>query len=221
MNENVFTVTLIIVEIIFTLMVLKSLSNAGAKKPMLVVIALVFMAWLITDYMLIANGFFSGTGMQQVAFTTAVVIPIIIGYAAIRYYPPLWQAVDAMSTETFLRLQYMRSAFGILFFFTATLPLWFQLLGGLGDIAAGIGAFLALRYFRKNPNKERQAIIRGNAIGILDFIIVINFGVLVVLKDQTPDIMFDLIPLYVVPQFILFHVFSLMRLSKLKKIEKV
>ena len=52
MNENVFTVTLIIVEIIFTLMVLKSLSNAGAKKPMLVVIALVFMAWLITDYML-------------------------------------------------------------------------------------------------------------------------------------------------------------------------
>ncbi len=199
-------------------MVLKSLSNAGAKKPMLAVIALVFLTWLITDYLLIANGFFSSTGMQQFAFTAAVVIPIIIGYIAIRLYKPLRQVVDAMSTETFLRLQHMRSIFGVLFFFTAALPLWFQLVGGLGDIAAGIGAFLALRYFRRNPNKEREAIIRGNAIGILDFIIVINFGVLLVLKDQSPDIMFDLIPLYVVPQFILFHVFSLMRLKNLKRL---
>lgn len=217
MNENFFTITLIIVEMIFTFMVLKSLSNAGAKKPMLVIITLVFSAWLITDYLLIANGFFSATGMQQVAFTVAVVIPLVIGYVAIKSYRPLRQVVDSMNTETILRLQYMRSIFGILFFFTAALPFWFQLVGGLGDIAAGIGAFLALRYFRKNPNKEREVIFRGNAIGILDFIIVINFGVLVVLKDQTPDIMFDLIPLYVVPQFILLHVFSLMRLNKIKK----
>jgi len=220
MNENIFTITLIIVEIIFTFMVLRSLSNAGAKKSMLVVMALVFSAWLIIDYLLIANGFFSATGMPQFAFSVAVVIPIIIGYVVIKLYQPLRQVVDAMSTETFLRLQYWRSIFGILFFFTAALPLWFQLVGGLGDIAAGIGAFLALKYFHKNPNNEREAIVRGNAIGILDFIIVINFGVLVVLKDRSPDIMFDLIPLYVVPQFILFHVFSLMRLNKLKEIKK-
>lgn len=213
MNETIFTITLIIVEIIFTFMVLKALSNAGAKKPMLLVLAVVFFAWLMTDYLLIANGFFSSTGMQQFAFTAAVIIPIIIGYTAIRLYKPLRQVVEAMTTESLLRLQYMRSAFGILFFLTAALPLWFQLVGGLGDIVAGIGAFLALRYFRNNPKKERETIIRGNALGILDFIIVINLGVLVVLKDQSADIMFDLIPLYVVPQFILFHVFSLMRLK--------
>ena len=214
MNENTFTVTLIIIEIIFTLMVLKSLHNAGAKKTMLAVIAVVLIGWLITDYLLILNGFFSATGMPQVAFTLAVVIPTIIGFLAITFYQPLRQVVNAMSTETFLLLQHMRSVFGVLFFFTAALPFWFQLVGGLGDIAAGIGAFLALRYYRNNPNNERQAIIRGNVVGILDFIVVINFGVLVVLRDNSPDIMFDLIPLYVVPQFILFHIFSLKRLNR-------
>lgn len=216
MHENTFTITLIILEIIFTLMLLKALSNAGAKKNMLFIIAAIFSTWLITDYLLIANGFFSGTGMPQVAFTAAVVIPIIIGYLAITFYPPLRKVVGNMNTETFLLLQHMRSPFGILFFLTASLPLWFQLVGGLGDIAAGIGAFFALRLFRKKTLLERQTIIRGNFIGILDFIIVINFGVFVVLKDQSPDIMFDLIPLYVVPLFILFHIFSLMRLQKIK-----
>jgi len=216
MHENSFTIILIIIEILFSLMLLKALSNAGAKKTMLTVIAVIFALWLCTDYMLIANGFFSATGIAQVAFTTGVVIPIIIMLIAIFAYKPLKQVVDAMTTETFLSLQLMRSVFGVMFFFTAALPLWFQLVGGLGDIAAGIGAFIALKYFSKNPDKECKAIIFGNLIGILDFIIVINFGVLVVLKDQSPDIMFDLIPLYVVPLFIIFHVFSLMRLRKIK-----
>jgi len=109
----------------------------------------------------------------------------------------------------------MRSVFGVMFFFTASLPLWFQLVGGLGDIAAGIGAFFALKYFGSNSNKEHRAIIFGNLIGILDFIVVINFGVFVVLKDQSPDIMFDLVPLYVVPLFILLHMFSLLKLKRI------
>ena len=216
MNENIFTITLIIIEIIFTFMVLKALHNVGAKKPMLAVLGIVLIGWLITDYLLIINGFFSATGMSQVAFTAAVVIPTVVGFLAISFYQPLKQVVNRMGTETFLLLQHMRSVFGVLFFFTAALPLWFQLLGGLGDIAAGIGAFLALRYYRNNPDNERQAIVRGNFAGILDFILVISFGVLVVLRDSSPDIMFDLIPLYVVPQFILFHIFSLKLLAKEK-----
>ena len=111
----------------------------------------------------------------------------------------------------------MRAAFGILFFFTATLPVWFQYTGGLGDIAAGFGAFLGLYYLYKNPANERQAIIRGNLIGILDFIVVLSLGTLVVLRDHAPDIMFLLIPLYVVPLFILLHIFSLQRLGKINQ----
>ena len=162
------------------------------------------------------NGFFSATGVPRIAFTAAVILPIVNMLVAIYSYRPLKRIVEAMSTETFLLLQHMRSVFGVLFFFAAGLPIWFQYLGGLGDIAAGMGAFFALNYLRKNPDKERQAILVGNFAGILDFIIVINFGVLVVLKDHSADIMFNLIPLYVVPLFILFHIFSLLKLNKLR-----
>lgn len=214
MNETVFTTSLIILEIIFSLMVLKALCSAGAKKLMLATIGIFFMAWLATDYYLISTGFFSATGMPQVAFTLGVVIPIVIGWLAITFYPALGKVVNAMNTETFLRLQHMRAAFGLMFFFTAALPMWFKYVGGLGDIAAGIGAFFALQYYRQHPDQERRAIIMGNLAGILDFIIVISLGVFVVLQTQSPDIMFDLIPLYVVPMFILLHVYSLKRLGR-------
>ena len=217
MTEITFTISLIIVEIIFSLMILKALSTAGATKCMLVAIAIIFAMWLMLDYSLISNGFFDAMGMTQVVFTITVVIPIVIGFLAIELYKPLKKIVYSMNTKTFLRLQFMRSAFGVLFFFTAALPVWFQYIGGLGDIAAGISAFLAFRYFQKNPDKEYQAIIRGNVIGILDFVIVINLGVLVVLSDHSADIMFNLIPMYVVPLFILLHVYSLMRLGKAKR----
>lgn len=216
MNETYYAITLLILEIVFSLMVLKALSNAGAKKSMLMTIGVVFGIWLTTVYTLISRGFFGATGMPQMAFSLAVVIPVTIGYLAKLSWKPLGQAVDAMSTETFLLLQHMRVAFGMMFFFTAALPVWFQYIGGLGDIAAGAGAFFALKQFHRNPDKERQAIIRGNLVGILDFIVVFTLGIFVVLKGQSPDMMFDLIPLYVVPIFILLHVFSLQRLGKAK-----
>lgn len=143
-----------------------------------------------------------------------------IGFLTARAWRPLREVVDAISTRDVLRLQQMRAVFGVMFFFTAALPLWFQYLGGLGDIAAGIGAFLALRQLRAgserlDADRERRAIIGGNLVGILDFAVVLTLGVLIVLRDHSPDIAFDLIPLYVVPIFLLLHLVSLQRLSAL------
>lgn len=214
MNESSYATVLIIAEILFVFMVLRTLGNAGAKKSTLAVIGLAFVAWLIIAYGILATGFFSATAMPQVSFSVAVTIPVVLGYLAIRLWKPLGQAVAAIPTENFLLLQHWRAVFGVLFFFTSALPAWFQYIGGLGDIAAGIGAFFALKYFRQHPDKERQAIIRGNFVGILDFIVVLSLGVFVVLRDHSPDIMFNLIPLVVVPFFLLLHVFSLMRLGK-------
>lgn len=214
MNENQFTIALIALEILFSLMVLRTLGKAGARKSSLAIIGMVMAAWLATMYALVTKGFFSATGVPQLSFSLAVVIPVILGYLAIRQFSPLQQAVDNMTTGDFLQLQYWRSAFGIMFFFTAALPMWFKYIGGLGDIAAGIGAFIALTCFRKGFTTERQAIIRGNLVGILDFIVVLSLGAGVVLQSQSPDIAFDLIPLYVVPIFILLHLFSLQRLRR-------
>ena len=212
MNEYYFTPTLILIEILFSVMVLNALRKAGAKRQVLGVLGIIFAVWLGTVYFMVSGGFFSATGMPQIAFIIAVLTPITLGLLAQKFWKPFSETVENVRTETFLTLQQARAAFGVMFFFASVLPAWLQYIGGLGDIAAGTGAFLALVGLRKNPKKERRAIIKGNLIGILDFIIVLNLGFFVFLEDQSPDIMFDLIPLYVVPIFILLHIFSLQKL---------
>ena len=213
-QEKDFTVALIVLEVIFSIMILTALGKAGASKSVLMIIGTVFTLWFAAAYTLLSQGFYADSDMPQLTFVMGVVIPVVLGYLAKQLWQPLTKAVDAMSTKTFLSLQFMRAAFGIMFFFTAALPVWFQYTGGLGDILAGFGAYLGLYYFFKHPNEERKAIIRGNLIGILDFIVVLSLGVFVVLQDHSPDMMFLMIPLYVVPLFILLHIFSLQRLGK-------
>jgi len=217
--EPYFTAPLIIIEVIFSAMVLSALKNASTgkrvKKTLMFTLGIVLTLWLVSDYLMLSNGFFSATGFPQIAFATALATPIILGLLAQKFWQPFTSAISNMSTANFLALQQMRAVFGVMFFFTASIPVWFQFIGGIGDIAAGIGAVFALRSFRKHPDKERQAIIKGNMMGILDFVIVLNLGLFVVLRNESPDIMFDLIPLYVVPIFILLHIFSLQRLGSL------
>jgi len=217
--EPYFTTPLIIAEIIFSIMVLIALKNANTKnsvnKTLMFTIGTFLGLWLVSDYLMISNGFFSATGIPQVSFALALAIPVVIGVLAQKFWKPFASTINNMSTSSFLALQQMRTVFGILFFFTAALPVWFQTIGGIGDISAGIGAFLALRHYRKHPDNERQAIIKGNMAGILDFIIVLNLGLFIVLKNESPDVMFNMIPLYVVPIFILLHIFSLQKLRQL------
>ncbi len=217
MNEPGFTIAIIMLELIFSAMLIKILIKAGLSKLIMFIISAVLFIWLLLIYSLLSKGFFSATGIPQLSFTIAVILPVALGYLAIRKNHNLREAVNAMSTNHFLYLQCWRAIFGVMFFFTSALPMWFKYLGGIGDIAAGIGAFLALQAFGKGAINERQAIVRGNLVGIFDFIIVLNFGAGVVLQNQSPDIPFNLIPLYVVPLFILLHVFSLQRWVKLKK----
>jgi len=217
--ELYFTIPLIIAEIIFSIMVLialkKANTNNSVNKTLMFTIGTFLGLWLVSDYLMIANGFFSATGIPQVAFAIALAIPVVIGVLAQKFWEPFGSTINNMSTSSFLALQQMRTVFGILFFFTAALPVWFQTIGGIGDISAGIGAFLALHHYRKYPGNERQAIIRGNLVGILDFIIILNLGLFVVLRNESPDVMFNMIPLYVVPIFILLHIFSLQKLRQL------
>ena len=210
--EPLFTFTVVFAEIIFSIFVLIVLGNNGAHKPLVITIGILWAAWLAGVFTMLANGFFTATHMPQLAFALALATPVLCGLLAQKYYGPLNKVIHNIPTGSFLALQQFRVVFGVLFFFTASIPVWFQLIGGIGDIAAGIGAIFALRYFRMHPERENQAIIRGNLMGVLDFIVVLNLGLFVILKTESPDNMFDLIPLYVVPIFILLHIFSLQAL---------
>lgn len=217
MNEPIFTITLIILELSFSAVLLRTLLKAGLSKTTVTLIAIIFALWLTATYILLNIGFFSATGVQQISFTIAIVLPVFLGCFAVWKSQSLRRVISVFTTEDFLYLQYWRAVFGVMFFFTNELPMWFKYVGGLGDIAAGIGAFLVVQSFRKDHIDEKQTIIRGNLIGILDFIVVLGFGAGVVLQHQSADIAFNLIPLYVVPLFILLHIFSLQRLRKSNK----
>ena len=151
-------------------------------------------------------------GAPEVPFAAIIILPVIVGLLAQRFWRPFGAAIEAASTESLLSLQQMRAVFGVMFFLTTGLPVWFQVIGGLGDIAAGIGAFLALRRLQRHPDQVSRAIIEGNIAGILDFVIVLTLGT-ALLRTQPVDDMFLLIPLVVVPIFILLHIYSLQKLK--------
>ncbi|HHB13504.1 MAG TPA: hypothetical protein ENK62_09925 [Chromatiales bacterium] len=218
MHETPYAYILVVIELLFTSMLLAALRRAGARRRTLVLSGGVLVLWLTAAYGLLATGSLAATGMPRTAFTLAVALPTVGGLLAVFLWRPLRSAVSAMPTRSFLRLQRMRAVFGSLFFFTAALPAWFQYVGGLGDVAAGTAALLALAYLRAHPDRERRAVLVGNLPGVLDFVVVMTLGVFVVLRDHAPDFAFNLIPLYVVPLFILLHVFSLRRLGHLHEL---
>lgn len=215
MSEQLFTTILVIFEIFFSLMLLKTLKKAGANNYALFILGSLLTVWLVSVYIMLATGFFTASGIPRLAFTAGVFAPVVLGLFVYWRSKGVSAVINNIPSRDYLVLQHFRAVFGVMFFFTTAIPVWFQYLGGLGDITAGVGAFFALRYLNNNPDKERNAIFRGNIPGIIDFIIVLNVGVFVVLKDQSPDNMFDLIPLYLVPIFILLHIFSLRKLSSL------
>lgn len=215
MNEMPFTLALLGLEIGFSILVLDTLRRVGASGGFLLAIGAAFALWLFADYQLLARGFFSASGMPQLVFAAALALPVVLGFIATRLSAPLRHAVAAMTTADFLRLQATQVLFGGMFFFTIALPSWIQIAGGVGDVIAGGSALLALQLLRGRPDRERLAVLLGNLPGIVDFLIILSLGVFVLFRDQSPDMPFDLIPLFVVPTYILLHFYSLARLGAL------
>ncbi len=212
MNEFGYAIALIALHTAFSVALLKVLYKSGLSKVMLVIIVIFLTVWLATLYTLIDNRFFTMTGIPQFSFALAIVIPVVLGYIVIQFSSSIKQTVTAMTTKDLLYLQYWRAIYGLMFFFTYSLPMWFKYVGGLGDLAAGIAPFIAFQLWRTGKINESRAILYGNLVGIVDFIVVLGLGAGIVLQNQSPDIVFNLIPLYVVPLFILLHIISLQSL---------
>jgi len=216
MNETTYLIVLMLAITAFFALVLKAFYDHQSPKSVLYIVAALLFSWFAFGYFVLQQDMFSALNMPRVAFASIVTFPVIVGVLAYNFWSTFRSTIDRMSTETFLSLQHMRTVFGILFFFTTALPLFFQLIGGLGDIAAGVGAFLALRSLKKGDLTTSAAIIRGNIAGVLDFIIVFTLALTIILKHEPAALgdMFNLIPVVVVPIFILLHIASLRLLKK-------
>ncbi len=180
-------------------------------------LALLLAGWYGVVYVVAANGLLEPNlahlGVPNLVI--AIVLPVVFGVTML-FRPGFSRNVDAVPLPWFAGFHALRALFGIFFlafYEMGALPTAFALDGGYGDIAAGVlGALAAfLIVLGARPAVTKTALAVFSLVGLLDFAIVLFLG-LTTLDANAPFAAFYpflLVPAYVVPLFILTHVYVL------------
>ena len=185
-------------------------------------LALLLAGWYGLVYLVVSNGLLEPNlttfGVPNIMI--AMVLPVAFGVAVL-FRPGFARNVDAVPVAWFAGFHALRAPFGIFFlaiYEMGALPAAVALDGGYGDIAAGVlGALAAfLIVLEARPVVTRTALAVFSVVGLLDFAIVIYFA-LTTLEPDAPFAAFYpfmLIPGFVVPLFMLTHVYVLRALVR-------
>lgn len=188
--------------------------HGAASKTKL---ALLLAGWYGLVYVVVSNGLLEPNlttfGVPNIMI--AIVLPVVFGVAVL-FRPGFSRNVDAVPVAWFAGFHSLRALFGIFFlaiYEMGALPAAVALDGGYGDIAAGVlGALAAfLIVLEARPAVTRTALAVFSVVGLLDFAIVIYFA-LTALDPNAPFAAFYpfmLVPGFVVPLFMLTHVYVL------------
>jgi hypothetical protein len=174
-----------------------------------------------------AGAFESGPSRPPLALLVAVVGPPLIFAAGYRAVPRFRDFVLAMDLRLLTAAQSWR-VIGVMFlafYAFGLLPGFFAWPAGVGDVAVGLAApFVLLTIVRRRPTWRRQ--VRWlNVAGLLDFAGAIGTGVLVsnnsigLAADGAAHVSLGslplgLIPAFAVPLWTIFHIASLLQLSR-------
>ncbi len=188
--------------------------HGAASKTKL---ALLLAGWYGLAYLVVSNGLLEPNvttlGVPNIA--VAIFLPVVFGVAML-FRPGFSRNVDAVPVAWFAGFHALRALFGIFFlaiYEMGALSAAVALDGGYGDIAAGIFGALAafLIVLEARPAVTRTALAVFSVVGLLDFTIIIYLA-LTTLDPNAPFAAFYpfmLIPGYVVPLFLLTHVYVL------------
>ena len=195
------------------------LGHGAASKTKL---ALLLAGWYGLAYLVVSNGLLEPNvttlGVPNVA--VAIFLPVVFGVAML-FRPGFSRNVDAVPVAWFAGFHALRALFGIFFlaiYEMGALSAAVALDGGYGDIAAGIFGALAafLIVLEARPAVTRTALAVFSVVGLLDFAIIIYLA-LTTLDPNAPFAAFYpfmLIPAFVVPLFMLTHVYVLRAMVK-------
>ena len=195
------------------------LGHGAAPKTKL---ALLLAGWYGLAYLVVSNGLLEPNvttlGVPNVA--VAIFLPVVFGVAML-FRPGFSRNLDAVPVAWFAGFHALRALFGIFFlaiYEMGALSAAVALDGGYGDIAAGIFGALAafLIVLEARPAVTRTALAVFSMVGLLDFAIIIYLA-LTTLDPNAPFAAFYpfmLIPAFVVPLFMLTHVYVLRAMVK-------
>ena len=191
-------------------------------------VAVVLAAWLLLALAAGARGVFESTPARPpLPVLVAVAGPLLIFIAAILASARFRAFALAIDLRLLTAMQAWRVLGGMFLVLYAygLLPGTFAWPAGAGDLAVGLAApFVLLGLLRGAPSWRRQ-VLWLNIAGLLDFAGAVGTGVLTsssslgVLADGTARASLGLLPLSLVPTFAvplwtIFHITSLLQLSR-------
>ena len=185
-------------------------------------LALLLAGWYGLAYLVVSNGLLEPnvTTLGVPNLAVAILLPVAFGVTML-FRPGFLRNLDAVPVAWFAGFHALRALFGIFFlafYEMGAIPTAFALDGGYGDVAAGVLGGLAafIIVLEARPSVTRTALAVFSIVGLLDFIVVLYLG-LTTLDPSSPFAAFYpflLVPAFVVPLFILTHVYVLRAMVK-------
>ena len=181
--------------------------------------SLLLLTWVIGIIVLAASGALAANNLLMPAL---IFIPVAGFALAWRTNPTFRSTVLSLDTGMLVILHSWRMlGLGFLFLYAHdVLPGLFAWLAGLGDAMAAAGATLIGIKLLRGSEVSKQALLRWNSLGLLDFLIAVTVGTALrsdllgsgITTDQLAFLPLSLVPTLVVPFYMITHLIIFLQL---------
>jgi hypothetical protein len=197
--------------------------RAGAMRAGGVII----VGWFVLAALMAWSGFYYGAAARPPTIQYGILIPLVIGGVLLWRSQALWRVLDAIPQQWLIGIQTFRILGGVFLalYFAGRMPGLFALPAGTGDVLIGATAPLVALAYARNPRASRGVVAVWNVLGILDLTVALVTGFLtspspvqVAAFDHPNELIsafpLVLVPVYLVPLWLLMHAASLMKLRR-------
>ncbi len=197
----------------------------GARLNAVRALGAIYAVWLPVMIWLAMDEVFVPSAAEVSPLLPLVILgPPLTLLAGLAVWPALRRLANGLSQEWLIGVQMLRVMGGVFVLVWAggALPWEFALLAGLGDVAVGLIAMVALYHLRNRPGTASAPawVRRTNIAGLADFAVALGAGFLSapgaiqLLALDRPNELIDLyplvlIPVFAVPVFIGVHILSI------------
>ena len=194
-------------------------------------VGLFLVGWLAMAIALGVQGFFQATSATQIPpIAYGLLPPLLVGALGLAAAPTFRKIVDITPPHWIIGVHVLRLV-GVVFlilYAQQRLPAVFALPAGVGDALVGSTApIVAYLWFVRHQWARPLAIV-WNVLGLIDLFLAVTLGVLSapgplqLLAHDTPNTLITAFPLVVIPTFlvplwVLLHVYSLRVVSKVTR----
>lgn len=184
-----------------------------------IVLSGLVVSWFVIILVLISNGIFHVEDDQRSPLSLiAILSPIAGSYIIYRSSKTVQQFIFSIPLHWLTVIHVARTG-GILFLYLMVLgilPAVFAIPAGIGDFTAGILAIPASYMLWKMKKHARKMAAVATIFGIGDLVVAISIGNISSAGSSISNTLLVLIPTFLVPLFLIAHMFTILRLQKNK-----